>query len=126
VTAVQPTEGEWLDQDAGPVVRPYALTGGLTRPSGQRLDLLDMVRAARRAAQYPLELSPEQAALLERCQMPAPIAELAAGLDLPVGVIRILVGDLRERGLVTIHRAQPAGFSDLKILQEVVDGLRRL
>jgi len=126
VIAVQPSGGEWLDQDAGPVVRPYALTGGLTRPSGQRLDLLDMVRVARRTAQDPPELSPEQAALLERCQMPAPIAELAAGLDLPVGVIRILVGDLRERGVVTIHRAQPAGFNDLKILQEVVDGLRRL
>jgi Protein of unknown function (DUF742) len=126
MTTVQPSDGDWLDQDAGPVVRPYALIGGLTRPSGQRLDLLDMVRAARRAAQEPPQLSPEQAALLERCQMPAPIAELAGGLDLPVGVVRILVGDLRERGLVTIHRAQPPGFSDLKILQEVVDGLRRL
>lgn len=124
--AVQPPDGAWLDQDAGPVVRPYALVGGLTRPSGQRLDMLDMVRAARRAAQDPPQLSPEQAALLQRCQMPAPIAELAADLDLPVGVIRILVGDLRERGLVTIHWAQPAAFSDLKILQEVVDGLRRL
>ncbi len=126
MTAVQPSDGEWLDQDAGPVVRPYALIGGLTRPSGQRLDLLDMVRAARRAAQDPPQLSPEQAALLQRCQMPAPIAELAADLDLPVGVIRILVCDLGERGLVTIHRAPPAAFGDLKILQDVVDGLRRL
>ena len=126
MTAVQPSDGEWLDQDAGPVVRPFALIGGLARPSGQRLDLLDMVGAASRGAQEPPQLSPEQADLLQRCQMPTPIAELAAGLDLPVGVIRILVSDLRERGLVTIHRAQPAAFGDLKILQEVVDGLRRL
>jgi Protein of unknown function (DUF742) len=126
VTAVQPSDGEWLYQDAGPVVRPYALIGGLARPSGERLDLIDMVRAVRLGAQEPPELSPEQAELLRCCQMPTPIAELAADLDLPVGVIRILVGDLRVRGLVTIHRAQPAAFSDLKILQEVVDGLRRL
>jgi hypothetical protein len=126
VTAVQPSDGEWLDQDAGPVVRPYALIGGLTRPSGQRLDLIDMVRAVRQGAQEPPELSPEQAELLQRCQMPTPVAELAADLDLPVGVIRILVGDLSARDLVTIHRAKPAAFSDLKILQEVVDGLRRL
>jgi hypothetical protein len=126
VTAVLPSDGEWLDQDAGPVVRPYALIGGLARPSGERLDLIDMVRAVGRGAQGLPDLSPEQADLLQRCQMPVPIAELAADLDLPVGVIRILVGDLRERGLVTIHRAQPAAFSDLKILQEVVDGLRRL
>jgi hypothetical protein len=58
--------------------------------------------------------------------MPAPLVDLAADLDLPVGVIRILVSDLRERGLITIHRPQPAGFSDLKILQEVLNGLRRI
>jgi hypothetical protein len=123
---VQPFESEWLDQDAGPVVRPYALTGGLTRPSGQRFDLLDMVGVVRRAARDMPLLPPEQAEVLERCQIPAPLVDLAADLDLPVGVIRILVADLRERGLVTIHRAQPAGIGDLKILQEVVDGLRRL
>jgi hypothetical protein len=126
VIAVQPSEGEWLDRDAGPVVRPYALTGGLTRPSGQRFDLLDMVGVVRRAAQDMPVLAPEQAEVLQRCQIPAPLVDLAADLDLPVGVIRILVSDLRDRGLVTIHRAQPFGAGDLKILQEVVDGLRRL
>ena len=123
---MQPFDSEWLDQDAGPVVRPYALTGGLTRPSGQRFDLLDMVGVVRRAAQEMPQLPPEQAEVLQRCQIPAPLVDLATDLDLPVGVIRILVSDLRERGLVTIHRAQPAGVGDLKILQEVVDGLRRL
>jgi Protein of unknown function (DUF742) len=126
VTAVQPSDREWLDQDAGPVVRPYALTGGLTRPSGQRFDLLDMVGVVRLAAQDAPYLAPEQAEVLERCQIPAPLVDLAAGMNLPVGVIRILVSDLRERGLVTIHRAEPAGVGDLKILQEVVDGLRRI
>ena len=126
MTAVQPSDREWVDEDAGPVVRPYALTGGLTRPSGQRLDLLDLVRAVRRAAWDVPQLSPEQVELLQRCHMPATLADLAADLDLPVGVVRILVSDLRERGLITIHRPQPAGFSDLKILQEVVNGLRRI
>jgi hypothetical protein len=126
VTAVQPFDSEWLDQDAGPVVRPYALTGGLTRPSGQRFDLLDMVGVVRRIGQDMPQLPPEQAEVVQRCQIPAPLVDLAADLDLPVGVIRILVSDLRERGLVTIHRAEPAGVGDLKILQEVVDGLRRL
>jgi hypothetical protein len=126
MTAVQPSDGGWLDHDAGPVVRPYALTGGLTRPSGQRFDLLDMVGVVRRAARDMPELAPEQAEVLQRCQIPSPLVDLSADLDLPVGVVRILVSDLRERGLVTIHRAQPAGVGDLKILQEVVDGLRRL
>jgi hypothetical protein len=118
-------EGEWLDNEAGPVVRPYALTGGLTRPAGQRLDLLDMACAVRNASSSPA-LSPEQAEVLDRCRIPVPLVELAADLDLPTGVVRILVSDLRERGLVTVHRSKPAGLSDLKILQEVVNGLRRL
>jgi hypothetical protein len=118
-------EGEWFDGDAGPVVRPYALTGGLTRPSGQRLDLIDMVRAVHMAGQR-MPLSPEQAEVIQRCHIPIALVELAAGLNLPIGVVKILVSDLRDRGLVTIHRAKAAGLSDLKILQEVVDGLRRL
>jgi hypothetical protein len=118
-------DGEWLDNEAGPVVRPYAITGGLTRPAGQRLDLLDMACAVRNAAWSPA-LSPEQTEVLDRCRIPVPLVELAADLDLPTGVVRILVSDLRERGLVTIHRSKPAGLSDLKILQEVVNGLRRL
>jgi hypothetical protein len=126
VTPVQPSDREWLDEAAGPVVRPYALTGGLTRPSGERFDLLDLVGVISRPGQELPDLPPEQAEVLHRCQIPVPLADLAVDLDLPVGVVRILVSDLRERGLVTIHRAQPAATSDLKILQEVVDGLRRI
>jgi hypothetical protein len=84
------------------------------------------VGVVRRSGQELPQLAPEQAEVIRRCQIPAPLVDLAADLDLPVGVIRILVCDLRERGLVTIHRAQPAAAGDLKILQEVVDGLRRL
>jgi hypothetical protein len=84
------------------------------------------VGVVRRPGQDLPDLAPEQIEVLQRCQIPAPLVDLAADLDLPVGVIRILVFDLRERGLVSIHRAQPAGTGDLKILQEVVDGLRRV
>ena len=55
-----------------------------------------------------------------------PAVDLASDLDLPLGVVRILISDLRERGLVTIHRAAPAGLADVNILKEVADGLRRI
>ena len=118
-------DGEWVDSDAGPVVRAYALTGGRTRPSGERIDLIDMVLTVRTAGQN-LSLSPEQAQVLARCQIPVPLVELVAGLNLPLGVVRILVSDLRDRGLVIIRRSRPAGTSDLKILRDVAEGLRRL
>jgi len=118
-------DGEWVDSDAGPVVRAYALTGGMTRPSGERIDLIDMVLTIRTAS-LNLSLSPEQVQVLARCQMPVPLVELVAGLNLPLGVVRILVSDLRDRGLVIIRRSRPAGVSDLKILRDVAEGLRRL
>ena len=117
--------GEWVDGDAGPVVRPYALTGGKTRPSGARIDLIDMVCAVR-VVGLNLRLTPEQARVLASCQTPVALVELAADLGLATGVVRILVSDLRERGLVTVQRARPPGVSDLTILREVADGLRRL
>jgi len=117
--------GEWVDGDAGPVVRPYALTRGRTRPSGERIDLIDMVRGVQ-VVGLNLRLTPEQARVLASCQIPLALVELAADLGLAIGVVRILVSDLRERGLVTIHRARPAGVSDLTILRQVADGLRRL
>jgi hypothetical protein len=52
--------------------------------------------------------------------------DLAADLDLPLGVVRILISDLRERGLVTIHRPAAVELADLQILKDVADGLRRI
>ena len=121
--------GEWVDGEAGPVVRPYALTGGMTRPSGERIDLIDSVLAVRMVGpnlQLASRLTPEQASLLASCQVPVPLVELAPHLGLAMGVVRILISDLRERGLVTIHRARPAGVSDMTILRQVAAGLRRL
>jgi hypothetical protein len=122
---VQDGGSEWVDADAGPVVRPYALTGGKTRPSGERIDLIDMVRAVRSAG-LNLRLTPEQARVLASCQIPVALVEIAADLGLATGVVRILVSDMRERGLITIHRARPEGASDLTILRQVADALRRL
>ncbi len=123
---MQLPDSQWVDQDAGPVVRPYALTGGRTRPVGERFDLLALVCAVRGAARDRQQLEPEQLFLLRRCQVPTPAADLAADLDLPLGVVRILVSDLRERGLVTIHQPTRSRLTDTQILKDVADGLRRI
>jgi hypothetical protein len=122
-----PPEDRWLDQDAGPVVRPYALIGGRTRPIGEPLDVIAMIIAVRGITVDPVGLEPEHLSALKLSALPISVADLAADLDLPLGVVQILLGDLRERSLITVHHPiPPARLPDPQILKEVVDGLRRL
>ncbi|MFF1381265.1 DUF742 domain-containing protein [Streptomyces sp. NPDC058308] len=123
---------QWYDNEAGPLVRPYAMTGGRTRPGprGVRFDLIALVTLAP-SAPAPGEhtaLGPEHRALIELCRSETQsVAELAADADLPVGVVRVLLGDLLEMGCVKVSRpVPPAQLPDEKILREVIDGLRAL
>ncbi|WP_399208717.1 DUF742 domain-containing protein [Streptomyces sp. SLBN-118] len=121
----------FFDADAGPVVRPYAMTRGRTSSTTRhRLDLIALV-VPEAAADDPGRdqlLSPEHVEIVERCgDIPQSIAELAATLDLPVGVVRVLVGDLVEDALVHVTRpVPPAELPDVSILREVINGLRAL
>jgi len=121
------TEDHWLDEEAGPVVRPYALTRGRTRPVGEYLDLIALVTAVRGVEVDRVSLDPEHLALLRMCRLPASVADLASDLDLPLGVIQVLLADLRARKLISVHHpTPPAQLPDAQILREVADGLRRL
>ncbi|MFE2060828.1 DUF742 domain-containing protein [Streptomyces sp. NPDC059467] len=123
---------QWYDSEAGPLVRPYAMTGGRTKsgPAGVRFDLIALVTLDPNApvADDDTALGPEHRALIDLCRVETQsVAELAAGADLPVGVIRVLLGDLLELGCVTVSRpVPPAQLPDERILREVIAGLRAL
>lgn len=121
-----PREDVWYDEEAGPVVRPYAVTGGRTRPRRGQLDLITLV-VARPVPAQPAPASPELREIVARCRRPVSIAELAAGMNLPVGTIRVLVGDLLHAGLVDTQ--EPPLLAELPseaLLQAVLTGLRAL
>ncbi|MFF7976267.1 DUF742 domain-containing protein [Streptomyces sp. NPDC007905] len=123
---------QWYDGEAGPLVRPYAMTGGRTQsgPTGVRFDLIALVTLdpAAPAVDDDTPLGPEHRSLIDLCRSETQsVAELAADADLPVGVIRVLLGDLLELGWVTISRpVPPAHLPDERILREVIEGLRAL
>ncbi|MFE9258303.1 DUF742 domain-containing protein [Streptomyces sp. NPDC006879] len=129
--AAEPNLTHWFDDEAGPVVRPYAMTRGRTSSAGQhRLDLIAVVVAEASAADpvWDQTLSPEHAHILDLCrEQPQSVAELAAELDLPLGVVRVLIGDLVEDELVHVTRpVPPAELPDESVLREVISGLRAL
>ncbi len=120
-------EERWLDSEAGPVVPHYALTRGRTRHAGAKFDLIATVEATRATVTNPGALAPEQLSILSLARRPAAIADLASSLDLPLGVIRILLADLRDLGLIEIRPpVVPNEQPGHHVLREVLDGLRRL
>src|SRR5580693_595134 len=117
----------WLDAEAGPVVRPYALTQGRTRHTGESFDLMATVVATRGVTADPASLAPEHLSVLRLAQVPTTVADIASDVDLPLGVVRIILADLRELGLVAINTpVAMAERIDKNTLREVLNGLRAL
>ncbi len=127
-TRPAPAAEHWYDDEAGPLVRLYAVTGGrAARSRHQVFDLVALVSAESSARDNPT-LSPEQAAVLDLCRpVPRSVAELTAACGLPLGVVRVLLGDLLEVGHIRVRRPAPAAeLFDEGILREVINGLRAL
>lgn len=110
---------------AVPRLRLYTMTGGRTRPSNNGFDLIAYVMAARPHASIA-HLQPECRTALAECGRPITVAQMASRLDLPVGVLRILLGDLLDRGLIVVRRPETAAQPTEHMLREVLHGLRNL
>lgn len=121
------SDEEWFDDDAGPVVRPYAVTGGRTRPNKGSLELVALVATTAHGRVAAGSLDQEQRAIATLCQRLQSIVEISARLNIPVGVVRVLVGDMLEIGLVTVHRpSRPTNRPDQALIERVLDGLQAL
>ncbi|MFF5422858.1 MULTISPECIES: DUF742 domain-containing protein [unclassified Streptomyces] len=111
-----------------PLVRPYAMTGGRTRPRYQ-LAIEALVSTTADPSRLQGQL-PEHQRICRLCFEIKSVAEISALLSIPLGVARILVADLAEAGLVAIH--QPGGDEaaggqpDVTLLERVLSGLRKL
>lgn len=120
-----PGAERWFDEEAGPVVRPYAVTRGRARPFGMTLDLIDVVAAVDQPAADTGWLGPEHKLLLTMCVRPIAVADLVADTELPLGVVQVLLGDLHEFGLIAIVKAPPDS-PEMTVLRSVLKGLRAL
>jgi hypothetical protein len=111
---------------ASSLVRPYAVTGGRTKPSYQ-LQIEAMVSASHYEARDLSVLSPECQSILGYCRDWRSVAEISAVLRMPLGVARVLIGDMAMEGLVRVHQADHGqGRPDLNLLERVLSGLRKL
>ena len=123
---MSPRGERWFDQEAGPVVRLYALTKGRARPSGPVLDVVDVVAAASPADSHLQWLPPEHRLLIELCAGPIAVAELASETGLPLGIVQVLLSDLHRQGLVKVVKPTRGSAVDENVLKSVLEGLRAL
>ncbi len=122
-------ESKWVDRNAGPVVRPYAVTGGRTEPAdGEVLDLITIVVAGPGSMDSdPIQFSPEHRRIVSLCRNPATVADVASDTALPLGVVRVLLADLIQSGRIKVLRQRPTGQPpSTDLLREVLHGLRAL
>ena len=109
------------------VVPVYAFTGGRTRAAGQELPLEAVVTATGMSFTAGASLQMESRAIVEMCARPKSLAEVGAALRVPVGVARVLVGDLANDGYLEVHLPRTAdgdGGPGHAILGRLLDGLR--
>lgn len=109
-------------------MRPFVLTGGRTDHSQYAFALITLVLARSADEIPPGRFNAEAVQILRLCQDRAmAIAEIAAKLDLPVGVVKVLCGDLLQASLVVIQAPpRPEEHPSTALIERVIDGILRL
>ena len=108
-------------------VRPYALTGGRVRSSTE-LPLETIVRLSPAIEIDADAMTSERRQICTLSAESMSIAELSAHLGIPLGVVRVIVGDMVTEGILDRHRsvAEATGHPDLRLLERVLDGIQAL
>ena len=125
-----------LDEDANTVpielarrtfLRPYVLTKGRTSSSLGVFALHSPILAIVTPEQLGRNATPEDRKIIEMCQTPTSVAEVSARMSMPVGVLRVLVGDLEQARMVTVREVENrADHRDVRLLERLLEGIRAL
>ncbi|MDN2499703.1 MULTISPECIES: DUF742 domain-containing protein [Nocardia] len=118
----------WYEDEAGPLIRSYALTRGRTHSPRPDLDMITLVLAVDTAADLRRR-EPEYLDIVRLCRAPQSVAEVSAALRLPLMVTKILLSDLLADGHLicrSVSLVTDTGLHNLDLLRTVLDGIRNL
>ena len=104
-------------------LRPFVITAG--RVDGPDPDIQMETQVTAHPGAAPARLPPEKRAIVTLCVEPLSVAEISARLRLHLGVVRILVGDLRAAGQLDVHVLEN-DFPDPETIMRVIRGLRAI
>lgn len=117
-----------LDDDPD---RLYTVTGGRSRSAASDTLTFDLVTLIVAECDPTPAMQSEHAAILRICRYPTAVVEVGADLGLPVGIVRILLGDLLAAGRITARHPRTAEAATERmpapdLLKQVLVGLRNL
>jgi hypothetical protein len=120
----EPAAADEVEETAA-IVRPYSWTGGRTTSDFQ-LEIETMVSASDELYAGPIKA--EYQDVLALCEAPRSVAEVAALLGIPLGVAKVLLGDMAEHNLLDVHATAvvDGDVPDLGLMERVLSGLRKL
>ena len=116
----------------GRIVRPYTMTGGRSGVGLPNIALEALVAVTPAGMRMRGRFRWEAAEIIAQSRKEIAIVELAANLEVPVGVIRVLAADLRDQGAITITEPLSEATVDsgdteyAELLHKVLDGIRAL
>ncbi len=118
---------------AGRLVRPYTMTGGRTGRELPPIALEALVTATPAGRNMRDQFRWEAARIIDLTRRSVALVELAARLDVPIGVVRVVVSDLAKRGAVEVTEPQHQepvseddGLAYAALLKKVLDGIKSL
>jgi hypothetical protein len=117
-----------IDLEAA-LIRPYVRTGGRVE-AAHPLEFESVLTSTGRHREWAGngELGDDQLQLCEHCQSPQSVAEIAVALDAPVAVVKVMISDAIERGLLMLHETTPlfSGRPPVALLKRVHASLSKL
>lgn len=126
------SKAETPEPTSGRIVRPYTMTGGRAGTDAPPIALEALVAATPRGMRMRRRFKWESAEIITKSRGEVAVIELAALLEVPIGVIRVLADDLRSQGAVTITEPPSELLGDTddevytNLLQKVLDGIKSL
>ncbi len=109
-----------------PTVRAYAITGGRTNVDAPTLRFESMVALTDAGVAASPKFTFERKKIAALLVRPLSVAEISAMISVPIGVARVLVGDLLVADHLRLYDAPTDAATDISLVRELIDGIRNL
>jgi len=113
-------------EQAGDHYRPYLLTGGRTGGGASGVGIETVLVRDQSVIPRQTAWSSEMSMIIAACDQPVAVAEVAARVGLPIGVVQVLAGDLVSAGVLLRSASSLTLADDVLFIERLIHGVAAL